>query len=156
MKPLVLLLGVGLLLSGCATSRTAQLKRIEKRKQERYDAYAALPPEQKAAVDDGRIKIGMNMDAVHIAWGKPSQIVTGETSEGAMVTWLYQDTYLQSYSYWGYSPFYHGGYRRGPYHEYYPSPQLVHDFYPIPYIRAEVNFENGSVKQWRTLPSPAH
>jgi hypothetical protein len=154
MKPFVLLLGASLLLSGCATSISSQLKRIEKRKQERSAAYAALSPDQKAAVDAGHIKIGMNMDAVHIAWGKPTQIITGETPQGATVTWLYQDTYLQSYSYWGYSPFYHPGY--GRYRDYYSGPQLVHDFQPVPYVRGEVNFEGGLVKQWRTLPSPGY
>jgi hypothetical protein len=152
MKPFALLLGASLLLSGCATSPTAQLKRIEKRKQERYDAYTVLPPDHKAAVDAGRIKIGVNKDAVYIAWGKPTQIIAGETPQGATETWLYQDTYLQSYSYWGYSPLYHPGYSR--YHGYYPGPQLVHDFQPVPFIRGEVTFENGLVKQWRTLPSP--
>jgi len=154
MKAFVLLLGLSLLLAGCATSRSSQLKRIEKRKKEQSEAYATLSPEQKAAVDIGQIKIGMSMAAVRIAWGKPSQIVSGETAQGATVTWLYQDSYLQSYSYWGTSPFYHPGYGRGRYYDYYPSPQLVHDFYPVPYVRAEVNFEGGLVKQWRTLPAP--
>ncbi len=47
-----LLLAGLLLLTGCATST------LEGRKQERHPAYAALPPDQQAAVDSGQIKVG--------------------------------------------------------------------------------------------------
>jgi len=33
---------------------------------------------------------------------------------------------------------------------------LAHDYYPQAYIRAEVTFVDGAVKQWRTLPRPTH
>ena len=65
-----------LLLCGCVTST------VEKRKQERAGVYSGLAPELQAAVDQGKIKVGMGMDAVYIAWGKPAQILTGESSQG--------------------------------------------------------------------------
>ncbi len=132
-----------LLLTGCATST------IETRKQERQAAYAALAPDQKAAVDAAQIKVGMSMDAVYLAWGKPSQVLTGESSNGPTVTWLYQGTYLQEYRYWSYHPYYYG---RG----FYGSPYLDYDYYPRSYIKAEVIFENGKVKEWRSLPRPGY
>lgn len=135
---------LALALAGCATST------LESRKKERYGAYASLSSEQKASVDQAQIKVGMSMDAVYIAWGKPSQILTSETASGSQVRWLYSGTYLQSFSYWAY-PGYYGPYRWG-----YCGPEFVHDYVVLNYIRAEVIFEGGLVKQWRTLPRPGY
>jgi hypothetical protein len=145
MKPITLLLGLALITlfaAGCAHTT------VESRKQERYSAFAALPEEQRQMVDQGQIKVGMPMDAVYIAWGKPSQVISEETPEGRMTTWLYQDTHLESYRYWTYETHYYG--RRG----YYSYPYLAHDYYPRPYVSAEVSFQEGVVKHWRTLPHP--
>ena len=149
MKTLLLLIFAALLLGGCAT-QSSLLRHLEKRKQERYAAYSALTPEQKAAVDAGQIKVGLGMDAVYIAWGKPSQVTAGETTQGAQTIWLYTGTYLQSHHYWSYSPSVGRGYgRRG-----FAGPSGGIDHYPVPYVSGEVVFEGGVVKQWRTLPSP--
>lgn len=130
-----------LLTVGCATST------IETRKQECLTSYSALSSEQRAAVDGGKIRVGMNMDAVYIAWGKPSETLTSESSNGTLVTWLYRGTYLQEYRYWTPHQYY---YRRG----WYATPYPAYDYYPQSYVSAEVTFEGGAVKQWRTLPSP--
>ncbi|MFM1768109.1 MAG: hypothetical protein RJA22_638 [Verrucomicrobiota bacterium] len=146
MKMMLALALAGLLaplLTGCATSR------LEHRKQERYDAYTALPAPQRAAVDAGRIAMGMPMDAVYIAWGKPSRVVESESAAGKFTVWLYHDTYLQSVSYWGYRWY------PGSHHYPYYSPSLMLDYVPVGYVRAEVIFEKGAVKEWRTLPPPA-
>lgn len=132
------------LLTGCATAR------LEHRKRERYDAYTALTAEQRATVDAGRITIGMPMDAVYIAWGKPTQVLESETPSGSQILWLYCDTYLQGVTYWGYrhsSGYYGYGY---PYY----GPNLMLDYIPVGYVRSEVIFEKGVVKQWRSLPPP--
>jgi len=126
-------------LSGCATTST-----VEKRKQERYDVYSKLSPEFKALVDQGKIKVGMPMDVVYLAWGKPSQVIQGESSEGQLTTWLYYGTTFEEYRYWAYRPSYS--------HYYYPSPTLERDYVPRNYVRAEVVFENGVVKSWRSMP----
>jgi hypothetical protein len=128
-------------LIGCATT-------VETRKEQRYGAYSSLTSEQKLAVDLGQIKVGMPMDAVYIAWGKPNQTLTSETASGTQVHWLYAGTYLQSYTHWSYpSPY-------SPFHHSYFGPELAHDYVVLSYIRAEVIFEGGLVKQWRTLPRP--
>jgi hypothetical protein len=88
---------VMLTLTGCATST------IESRKQQRYGVYAGLTEAQKSAVDAGQIKVGMPMDAVYIAWGKPDQVLNAETSAGPQIRWLYAGTYLQSFTHWTYS-----------------------------------------------------
>lgn len=144
MKLSLLLLAAALLLSSCATSS------IESRKKQRYQAYSELTPEQRAAVDSGQIKVGMTMDAVFVAWGKPHQVVSAETPAGAQTIWLYGDTYLHGHTYWGYRGFHP---YRGRYGGYY-GPTLQHEYIPVGYVKAEVVFEKGVVKQWRTLPSP--
>ena len=145
MNRIVLLALLALSLAGCATSN------IESRKKERYNAYSELSTEQRAAVDAGQIKVGMTMDAVYIAWGKPHDVVAGETAAGAQVVWLYYGTRLMGYSYWGYRGF---GYYGAPHHLY--GPAIYYDTVPVGYVRAEVIFEKGVVKQWRTLPGPAY
>src|SRR5687767_11302134 len=77
------------LVTGCATST------VETRKQERYSAYSNLPVEERSLIDQGKIQIGMPMDAVYIAWGKPAQVLEQQTPTGAIVTWLYHGTHLQ-------------------------------------------------------------
>ncbi|MDB6034940.1 MAG: hypothetical protein JWM16_5278 [Verrucomicrobiales bacterium] len=147
MRPFISLLGLLAALAisaGCATSRST----IDSRKQERASVYSSLSPEMRAMVDAGKIKVGMPMDAVYMAWGKPSQIVGGETAQGAHTTWIYEGTQLQEYRYWSSGP--HYGRRHG-----YGSPTLESDYYPASYVQAEVNFQDGVVKQWRTLPSPS-
>src|SRR4051812_48813987 len=92
---------LGLLVTGCATSN------VNSRKAERQLAYATLTPGQRALVDQGQIQIGMPMDAVYIAWGKPSQIIRGESPTGAATTWIYSGTTWQEQRYWNYR--YYGG-----------------------------------------------
>lgn len=143
MKRIGLILLLALLASGCATST------IEKRREERASTYSALTDEQRALVDQGKIQVGMTADAVYIAWGKPSQIVTGQTSDGkSMTTWLYFGTAWQEHRYWSYH-YYHP---YGPYG--YPTPTLAYDYIPQSYVAAEVVFENGVVKSWKNLTQP--
>ena len=72
-----------MLLAGCATRST-----VETRKQERYPAYAALPTEQQSSVDQSKISVGMNMDAVYIAWGSPAEILEGELEGKVDEKWV--------------------------------------------------------------------
>ncbi len=135
------LLPVFLLLAGCATST------IESRKKERYGAYSSLPPETRQLVDEGRIKVGMPMDAVYIAWGPPSQVLSGETEAGQTTTWLYSGNTLQEVRYWSYRPVFYGNI-------YYQEPYLQYDYFPQRYTKAEVVFQNGVVKSWHMLNQP--
>ena len=134
---------LALIVAGCATST------VDKRKQERSSAYAALPPETRELVDKGQIKIGMPMDAVYIALGKPAQIINGQSSDGSATTiWLYHGTTWHEYRYWNYHYYPHGRYG------YYPTPTLDYDYVPHSYLAAEVVFQNGVVKSWRNSSQP--
>ena len=130
-------------LCGCASST------VEKRKQERATAYSSLAPEARSLVDQGQIKVGMSADAVYIAWGKPSQILTSESADGRIISWLYHGTQLESHSYRSYRQVYHGG-------RCWTEPYLDHDYYPRSYVRAQIVFQNDLVKEWHSLPAPVY
>lgn len=99
-------------------------------------------------VDQGQIKVGMSEDAVYIAWGKPAQVLHRETGQGATTTWLYHGHHLQSRHYWGYREYKdHQG-------RLLLSRSLETDYYPQDYLRAEIIFAEGKVKEWRTLSRP--
>ncbi len=125
----------GLLAAGCATTKT-----IDRRKQERASAYAALSAEFKTLVDDGQIRRGMTEDAVYIAWGKPAQILQQEDQAGAATIWLYEGGWMEETRYW-----------YGRRHA-----RLEHDYQPRTYVRAEIIFVDGKVASWRTLPQPVY
>ena len=133
-----------LLVAGCATRKTPAVRR-----QEKAAAYANLSPEFQSLVDQAQIKVGMPMDAVYIAWGKPSDIIQGESSQGRVTTWLYYGTTFEEYRYWGNRPYdYH--------YSYWASPTLERDYVPRNYVQAEVTFANGVVTSWRQLPRPQY
>jgi hypothetical protein len=131
------------LLTGCATSNT-----VEKRRAERSTAYAALPAEQQALVANGQIKVGMSMDAVYIAWGKPAQVLESENERGAVTTWLYEGGWMQESRYWDYRQV-----GTGP--NLYLERYLINDYQPRTYVRAQLRFVEGRLKEWQTLPRPA-
>ncbi|MEY2428401.1 MAG: hypothetical protein QOJ40_1286 [Verrucomicrobiota bacterium] len=131
MKPFLPWLLTGVLLAGCATST------VETRRSERAASYAGLPPDSKVMVDQGRIKVGMPMDAVYIAWGPPAQVLQSESEGGAATVWLYEGGFMEENRYWS---------RR----------HLEHDYQPRTYVRAQVVFVNGRVKEWHTLPQPVN
>ena len=145
MKTSLLILFAGLLLTGCATTS------ISSRKQQRLGSYNTLPAEPRLAVDTGQIKVGMSEDAVYIALGKPTQIIRGESSAGPTVTWLYLGTYFEEYRGWSYYGHYHSYRGRS-----YTAPYMTYDYAPRNYVRTEVRFDAGVVKEWRSLPGPAN
>jgi hypothetical protein len=129
-----------LLLCGCATST------IQSRKQERRAVFASLPPEFQQAVDQGELKVGMTPDAVYIAWGKPAQVFTGQSTEGPTTTWIFTGVQVVQYSYWAYTQNY------APY--YATTPTIQYGYGPRQYLRAEVVFVEGRLKSWRKLDPP--
>ena len=143
-KQLLPLLLAGILFAGCASNNT-----VQKRRTERATAYAALPLETRELVDKGQIKVGMTMDAVYIAWGKPAQVLQSEDEHGAVTTWLYEGGWLEETRYWSYRSMGRG---RDMCLERYP----MNDYQPRTYIRAQLTFVDGVLKSWRTLPQPTY
>ena len=121
--------------AGCVTRST-----LQSRIQERSAAYSSFSPETKKMVDEGRIQVGMNTNAVYIAWGKPDEILQNGDQRGVFTTWVYRGAFLEETRYWVGRRF----------------PRLEHDYEPRSYVRAEIIFFNDKVKSWRTLPQPAY
>jgi hypothetical protein len=91
----------------------------------------------------------MSPEAVYIAWGKPDQVLSNESSQGSYLTWLYHGNRLHPYNYWTYNSYLYGDYAWG-------HPYLATSYYPVEYVSAEVIFEKGVVREWRTLPAPVY
>jgi hypothetical protein len=132
---------VAVVLTGCAGNKAAD------RKRERSAVYAALPPAQQRLVDEGKIDVGMTMDAVYIAWGKPAMVVP--TTPGN-VTWIYRCHDTTSRSAWQYRP------TPSRYGGSYGTVERGTQFVGIAYDCAEVNFESNVLKSWREIPKPEH
>lgn len=130
------------LFSACSTST------IETRRTEKSAAYDTLSPEEKQLVDQGQIKVGMSADAVYIAWGQPAEVLESEDASGHVSTWRYYGSWMQESRYWAYRET-----RRGD-ADLYLERYLVSDYQPRDYVRAEINFKEGKVLSWRTLPRP--
>ena len=82
MKAFVLLIVLAAaLVTGCST--------VGSRKAERTDAYNALSARYRALVDEGFIDVGMNTNAVYVAWGKPYQIMRVDFPTGERTVWVY-------------------------------------------------------------------
>jgi deoxyinosine 3'endonuclease (endonuclease V) len=128
---------------GCATKSTVQT-----RKQERAAAYADLPVEQRQLVDQGQIQVGMNEDAVYIAWGKPAEVLRAGDAAGETVTWLYHGTTSDEYVFWRYHEVPRPGGGR------YLTRHLDRDINVRDYVSAELVFREGLLASWRMLPKP--
>lgn len=141
----MLLIAVVALLTGCAATPT-----LEQRRAQRAAAYAELTAADKALVDAGRIRIGMNEDAVFIAWGKPDEVTESEDQNGLLKQWVYRSFYFTENRYWTY--------REGPGVAGQPivfERFLQTDLDSRSYISAQITFKDGKVVNWRTLPKPA-
>jgi hypothetical protein len=104
-----------LLLSGCETT--------EHRISEHPDIFNTLSPRDQALVREGKIRSGMPMNAVWLAWGSPEQKTSGEMRGRQSETWIYTQSTVAPYGsayypYYGYGPgfgpgFYGGGFGAG-------------------------------------------
>ncbi|HEV8544276.1 MAG TPA: hypothetical protein VGR78_17950 [Verrucomicrobiae bacterium] len=143
--PQIWLAALILLIMGCATNST-----IETRRQEKAAPYASLSPAEKVLVDAGQIKTGMSADAVYIAWGKPAEVLESEDQNGHITSWRYYGSWMQESRYWAYRETSRHG------DDLYLERYLVSDYQPRDYVRAEIDFKEGKVVSWRTLPRPAY
>jgi hypothetical protein len=84
------------LFTGCST--------IGSRKSERAEAYNALSARYRALVDEGFIDVGMNTNAVYIAWGKPYSILRVDFPSGERTVWVYTAATAEQRSSWQQQP----------------------------------------------------
>ncbi|HTH46716.1 MAG TPA: hypothetical protein VMB21_04330 [Candidatus Limnocylindria bacterium] len=141
LSPIFLLLL--LFAAGCATSST-----IATRRTERAAAYNALPADERALVDQGQLRTGMDEDAVYISWGKPAQVLRSGDASGERTTWLYESTTTDTYHSWHYREYPR---RDG---SSYIDRTLETDYNFRDYVSAELVFRGGKLQSWRMLPKP--
>jgi len=95
-----------LILPGCSTT--------ESRISEHPEIFQTLSPRDQELVKAGKIREGMSMDAVWVAWGSPDQKANGVARGKHVETWIYNDYYYaNSYYPYPYGPFGYGGYFGG-------------------------------------------
>ncbi len=136
-----------LLGAGCVSNPTDP-KQIAKRRAERPLAYAALPPAQRELVDRGQIQVGMNEDAVYLAWGQPAQVLRRGDTSGEQTTWLYTSSTTDEFVNWNYVEV------RGHDGSRYLDRIVTRDYAFRDYVSARLVFQEGVVKEWEMLPAP--
>lgn len=136
-------------LAGCSSPSATDPKLIAKRRTERLAAYHALTDEHRAQVDSGQIKVGMNEDAVYIAWGAPAQVLRSGDSSGERTTWLFHSSTTDEYLFWRY--------REVPRKDgtVFLERFLDRDYNYRDYVSAELVFSGGQLQSWRMLPKPS-
>ncbi len=145
MRPFIpLILVAAAVVAGCST--------VGSRKAERADAYHALSARQRALVDEGFIDVGMNTNAVYIAWGKPYQIMRVDFPSGERIVWVYTAAVSEQISPSPNNP--------GP-PRYYGTRIETYDKSRATVLRRRTNgwvsFENGTVVSFDSYaPSRAH
>ena len=115
-----------LALIACAVSLTALLTScttIDTRIAEKQESFRSMSPTDQALVQQGKIREGMNQDAVYIAWGPPSQHIPGRYRGRIVETWIYDATAAGDYP----GPFYYG-YPYGYYPPAYYAPPPVYPY----------------------------
>ncbi|MBV9463839.1 MAG: hypothetical protein JO317_06380 [Verrucomicrobiae bacterium] len=122
--------------SGCSTPQS--------RAEDNPEAFARLPPRQRNAVLNGRIEVGMNVDAVIIALGKPRRVLEGNDRGTPYERWIFTRLYTERVPHWTYRSV---PTRRGWI--------TFNDYDPIEITREVEDFEvvikQGRVVSWRQL-----
>jgi hypothetical protein len=128
-----LLIGAGCKSSGVADRRTQHI-----------EAYRTFEPETRKLVDKGRIQIGMDTNAVFIAWGRPSDAFAVDIPGGQRLIWNYEAK-------WAYEVK-----RRVPEGNVYGRARYTVERWhiPITYVAKSVTFSAGKVIQWKAYDPP--
>jgi len=84
---------------------------------------------------------------VYIAWGPPSQVLHSQNQSATTTTWLYHGAWMEESRYWAYREIYRDNVL-------FLERYLARDYSPRSFVQAEITFEAGKVKAWRTLPKP--
>ena len=95
-----------LILTSCSTT--------ESRISEHPEIFNRLSQRDQALVSQGKIREGMSMDAVWLAWGAPDQKAQGTARGRPVETWIYNEyVYAHSPYPYPYGPYGYGGYWGG-------------------------------------------
>lgn len=124
----------------------------EKRIANNPTIYNALPANDQVLIQQGRIREGLNKEAVFLALGRPDQVATGKKNGKSLEKWTYmgsQPVFTNTFNMgWGWG----GGFRGrggfgycGPWDPFWGSGQSV---VYVPYKAASVTFTNNRVTEY--------
>ena len=120
----------------------------EARIAERPVAFDKLSEKHKELVQRGEIEKGMDMSAVALAWGNPSNQVEGFDGKSRMERWEYigtqpvvTNTFYSGYRYGTYGRYRYSGADAGF------GPEITY----FPYRKSTVWFIGGKVNEWERL-----
>ena len=130
-------LALSILAAGCSSAA------IKRRQTQDPAAYQALPPDQKALVNRGRIEVGMTTNAVWIAWGTPTRVVAFGPDPTSF-RWEYDSDWRQPVPYWSEEPSYGGA----PTYTFRTSTMITR------FLSGWVEFQAGRVTAWSQRSSP--
>lgn len=110
--------------------------------------FEALPKSHQELVVQGRVKEGMSMDAVYLAWGKADEVSLSSRKGKELETWIYlgrqavrRRTVGIGYGFGGYG--YCSGYGYGG-----PVYGVDYDYDYREYVLGRVEFDKGKVVYW--------
>jgi outer membrane protein assembly factor BamE (lipoprotein component of BamABCDE complex) len=121
------------LLAGCSTT--------ESRSKDKQVSFDRLTPRQKSDVLDGKVAVGMNTDAVFIAFGPPERVA----KEGKSERWTYTKAEFYDVPHWRDRCVQRAGGGISTIPEYDPL-QMKREVDSL-----EVIFKNGKVTTWKKL-----
>lgn len=122
-----------LLAVGCSTTQS--------RSKEKQASFDKLTPKQKSDVLDGMVSVGMDTDAVFIAFGPPDR----KSKEGKFERWIYTKPEFYDIPHWRYRCVQRAGGGISTIPEYDPL-QMKREVDSL-----EVFFKNGKVMDWKKL-----
>ena len=117
--------------------------------------FDRLSNSEKQLVRQGRIRNGMDKQAVYLAWGNPNSTSEGQQGGRVFEKWSYtgvRPVYRQSiYTGIGFGRGYgrYGRYGRGYRRGYYPYSSIGTAVSYLPYRAAWVKFDGGRVQSWQ-------
>jgi hypothetical protein len=124
--------------AGCQSSGIGQ------RKAEREAAYQSLNAGSRKLVDKGKIRDGMDTNAVYMAWGLPTDAFTLDVPGQQRLIWNYEEKWT-----YGRSRIVPAGSSGGR-----PRYSMESWRVPITYVAKSATFENGKIIQWKKYDPP--
>lgn len=115
---------------------------VSTRVDERPAAFHKLPPADRQLVEEEKIRVGFDKDAVYLAWGKPDYIKPGLSAGKPSETWTYMGYRQETVQHFSVIP------RPVGKNKFVPEPVAAPIYESHPYIRRQALFRDGKVVAW--------
>ena len=110
--------------------------------------FESLSQKDRDLVKRGELGIGMNADAVALAWGSPTRRIEGQRKGENIERWDYEgrEAVVTNNVFGGYRSGYYNGYNYSGFGAGF-GPQITY----VPYTKSAVWFVNGRVSEWESV-----